>query len=261
MNNIVIKKCPLCSSDAKSLWPQLHLCKCQSCGLLFRYPAPSLDELSSLYETSWGDPNNQLDETGATSSDLAQEYGMRLAKSLGRAHFEGLRILDYGAGRGEMLKALRNLGAEIYAIEPFGYEFLRDGAFKVFRSLSELPENLKFDGIISLDVIEHMPEPWDSYGDMQKYLVEGGWLYVSTPNAGGINAQYYRARWREFHNRGHLFFFTRKTLELALEKSRYKNIQKLQWFINYHRSVLTSLLHWLLQFLHQDGELRYLVFR
>lgn len=261
MNSIAIKKCPLCSSDAKSLWPELNVCKCQSCELLFRYPAPSLDELGTLYETSWDDPIHQLDETGATSPDLAHEYGVKLAKSLGQDNFKGLHILDYGAGRGAMLKALRDLGAEIYCIEPFGHEFLREEGFRAFRSLSELPENIRFDGIISLDVIEHVPVPWAIYGDMQKYLAEDGWLYISTPNAGGINAQYFRSKWREFYNRGHLFFFTQKTLELTLKKSGYNNIKKLQWFINYHRGVLPSLLHWLLQFMHQDGELRYLIFR
>lgn len=261
MNSIVIKKCPLCSSDAKSLWPKLNVCKCQSCNLMFRYPAPSLDELGTLYETSWGDPTHQLDETGATSPDLAHEYGIKLAESLERDNFEGLRILDYGAGRGAMLKALQDLGAEIYAVEPFGYEFLQEQGFRAFRSLSELPANIKFDGIISLDVVEHVPAPWDTYGDLQKYLAEDGWLYVSTPNAGGINARYFRSKWREFYNRGHLFFFTSRTLELTLTKSEYKDIKRLQWFINYHRGTLTSLLHRLLQFTRQDGELRYLLFK
>jgi len=94
MNSILTKKCPLCLSDSKSLWPKINVCKCCSCGLLFRYPALSLSELDVLYETSWSHPNDQLDETGATSFDLAQEYGMRLAKSLGLDNFKGLRILD-----------------------------------------------------------------------------------------------------------------------------------------------------------------------
>lgn len=261
MNSILTKKCPLCLSDSKSLWPKINVCKCCSCGLLFRYPALSLSELDVLYETSWSHPNDQLDETGATSFDLAQEYGMRLAKSLGLDNFKGLRILDYGAGRGAMLKALQDLGAEVYAVEPFGHEFLRDQGFRVFRSLSEVPENVKFDGIVSLDVIEHVLVPWETYGDLQRYLVKRGWLYLSTPNAGGINAQYFRSKWRELYNRGHLFFFTSETLESTLRKNGSAKIKRLRWFVNYHRGIFASAMHWLLQFLLRDGELRYLIFK
>ncbi len=261
MVDIVIKNCPLCSSEAKSLWPALNVWKCRACGLLFRNPAPSPDTLGTLYETSWSDPTHQLDETGATGMDLAQEYAVQLAGSVGREDFRGLRILDYGAGRGAMLKTLQELGADIYAVEPFGYEFLRQAGFRVFRSLAELPRNIKFDGIISLDVIEHVPAPWETYAELRQYLVEDGWLYISTPNADGANARYFKSRWREFYNRGHLFFFTSRTLETTLEKSHPGRIVRLQWFIDYHRGLLASVYHRLLQWLRQDGELRYLVFK
>lgn len=69
MSSVAYTKCPLCQSDARSLWLDLNVCKCQSCNLLFRYPASSLKELDNLYKTSWGDANNQLDETGATSPE------------------------------------------------------------------------------------------------------------------------------------------------------------------------------------------------
>jgi 2-polyprenyl-3-methyl-5-hydroxy-6-metoxy-1,4-benzoquinol methylase len=258
MNSTIHAKCPFCQSDAKSLWPEVKVCQCKSCDLLFRYPVPALKELEVLYQTSWDDPTNQIDETGATSLDLSQMYIRGIANSLGRKDLKGLRILDYGAGRGAMLRSLMNAGVDAYGVEPFGFEFLRQNGYKAFRSMDELPQGLVFDGIVSLDVVEHVNTPWESYGKLKEFLTETGWLYLATPNAAGINAQYYRAKWREIANRGHLYFFTPTTLELTLEKSGYYKIRRLQWFIDYRKGPILKSLHWLLQFLRMDGELRYL---
>lgn len=185
----------------------------------------------------------------------------QLAKSLGRKNLKGLRILDYGAGRGAMLQALLDAGADVCAIEPFGYEVLQKKGFNIFRSLTELPKEFTFDGIVSLDMVEHVPVPWDDYKNLKEFLAENGWLYISTPNAAGINAQYFNAKWRELYNRGHLFFFSPVTLERILNKGGYKNIIRLRWFINYHRGVFTLILHWPIQFLQIDGKLRFLAFK
>jgi 2-polyprenyl-3-methyl-5-hydroxy-6-metoxy-1,4-benzoquinol methylase len=261
MNSVDYVKCPLCHSKAHSLWPAVRVCKCTSCYLLFRYPAASEDELKILYESSWSNPTKEIEETGATSSELAHDYVSEIAKSLGINDLKGLRILDYGAGRGAMIKVLLDSGADVYGVEPFGFELLRENGYKAFRSLNELPEGIQFDGVISIDVIEHVNNPWDDYEKLKGILHENGWLYISTPNAAGINARFYRAEWREIANRGHLFFFSPTTLERTLKKSGYKNIKRLQWFINYRRGFITSVFHWLFQFLKIDGELRYLAFK
>jgi len=261
MNSFVNIKCPLCQSDAKSLWPEVKVCKCQSCNLIFRSPALSMEELEGLYQTSWKDPMLETDETGATNPELAEDFVSRLAKSLGLDNLKGLRILDYGAGRGAMLKALMDAGVDAYGVEPFGYEFLQQNGFKVFRALDELPKGIFFDGIVSLDVIEHVQVPWDDYKKLNYYLAENGWLYLSTPNAAGINAHFYRSKWREIYNRGHLYFFTPMTLERVLEKGGYNKMKRLRWFINYRRGVITSILHQLFQIAQIDGELRYLAFK
>jgi 2-polyprenyl-3-methyl-5-hydroxy-6-metoxy-1,4-benzoquinol methylase len=216
--------------------------------------------LQDIYRTSWSNPADEIEETGATSPELANLFVSELAKSLGRNDLKGLRILDYGAGRGAFLKALLDAGVDACGVEPFGYEFLKQNGYKAFRSLDELPKGIIFDGIVSLDVVEHLGVPWDDYKKIKDYLTTNGWLYLSTPNAAGINARYYRARWREIRNRGHLYFFTPATLEQVFEKSGYRNIKRLQWFINYRRGPVVSILHRFLQIVRIDGELRYLAF-
>ena len=253
--------CPLCNAEAKSLWPEVKVCRCLSCSLLFRDPVPSPEQLEDLYTTSWSDPGIQVNETGATDLHLARVYAHQLARSLRKNDLKGLRILDYGAGRGAMTKVLVDAGADVCCVDPYGYPYLQQSGYKAFPSLQDLPQGIVFDGIISLDVAEHLPVPWDDYRTLNQRLSENGWLYLSTPNAAGIRAQSAQGKWRELHNRGHLFFFTPSTLQRLLVKSGYNNIRRLRWYINYHKGPMRVFSHWLLQLLWIDGELRYLAFK
>jgi len=253
--------CPWCNSDAKLLWPEARVWRFRSCSLLFRSPAPAPAQLENLYRKSWTDPILQKDETGATDEKLAHAYVHHLAKSLGKTTFQGLRILDYGAGRGAMTKALLAEGADVYCVEPYGCLFLQQSGFKAFPSVPALPQGLVFDGILSLDVAEHLPAPWDDYQILTGRLKESGWLYLSTPNAAGVNARFTRGKWREIKNQGHLFFFTPSTLERMLAQNGFKNFRRLRWYIIYHKGPMKFLSQRLLQFLWIDGELRYLAFK
>jgi SAM-dependent methyltransferase len=253
-----LPQCPQCTSRARPWWPAAHVFRCSSCGLLFRYPAPSGQELDALYAASWEDPKHKILETGGTTPELASVYAEKLVQSIGRKSLSGLRILDYGAGRGDMLRALSEAGATAIGVEPFGWDFLGQEGFSAFPSISDLPEDMVFDGIISQDVIEHVQNPWAVYETLRHHLREDGWLYVGTPNAAGLNARYSRYNWREAHTAGHLFFFTASTLENVLRRAGYSKIVRLRWFIDYGRGFRARLVHSILQLSALEGELRYL---
>src|SRR5205823_4085133 len=150
-----------------------------------RHPLPSEKDLAKIYQKSWLDPYEYRSETGGTDLDLARTYVRRLANSLGFKDFSGLKILDFGAGRGAMLTALKELGADVCAIEPFGYQFLENKGFITFRTLDEIPVGIIFDGIVAIDVIEHLYAPWNELRRFLEILKDSGWVYISTVNAGG----------------------------------------------------------------------------
>jgi 2-polyprenyl-3-methyl-5-hydroxy-6-metoxy-1,4-benzoquinol methylase len=54
---------------------------------------------------------------------------------------------------------------------------------------------LSFDGIVSLEAIEH---PRDPGGVLRLYkrLSPGGWLLITTPNAAGLPARLMGQHWR-----------------------------------------------------------------
>jgi len=221
---------------------------------------PSNEHLEELYEGSWAEPARNLNETGGTDAELARIYARKVALSLGRNDFCGLRLLEFGAGKGEMVAALRDLGANVCAVEPFGHRYLQQEGFPAVPSLDALPRGAKFDGILAIEVIEHLPSPWKEIAALRQLLKESGWLFVTTPNAAGLNAKLRGSRWREAQKPGHVVFFTPRNLESLLARCGYRCHRRLRWFIGYSSKPLRVWRDYTLQLLRLDGELRYMAF-
>lgn len=253
-------RCPLCDRT-EGLKGRGVFRKCGHCGLVFRHPMPTLQDLDALYNRSWEAPAKNSNETGGTTVDLAEVYASQLTKSLGRCDLRGLRILEYGAGRGEFLRALERRGAQVFALEPYGKEYLQQQGFPSFRAIEDLPEGVLFDGIVTIDVVEHEFAAWGVLRRLRPLLVHNGWLYVATPNPAGLNAKLTGERWREAQKPGHLLFFPPRTLERVLAEAGFARPQRLRWNVPYGTSLVTRLKDLMLSTLGLDGELRYLAFR
>lgn len=219
---------------------------------------PSAEELDELYKQSWEYPETYTAETGGTTFELARVYARKLARSLRLSDFRGLKLLDYGAGRGAMLCALSELGADVSAVEPFGYQFLKQQGFQVWQSLEEIPIHEKFDGIITIDVVEHLPNPWEVMKKLHSQLNDFGWIFIATPNASGLSM---RLTKREAKKKGHLVFFTPKTMKAILNHCGFGRYQRLRWIVRYSKNPEKMLLHTLLQIAGWDGALRYLAWK
>lgn len=255
------RHCPLCEAPIKARWPQVNMWQCTNCGLLMRNPLPTPNELDTLYDASWQVPEANTRETGGTHAYLADLYMKRLLKSLGLTNFAGLTILDFGAGRGATVDALTSLGANVVALEPFGYDYLQKRGIPAYPSLDDLPADLRFDGIVSIDVIEHLTTPLETVVRLKEFLSNGGWLFLATPNAAGISCKIKRAAWKEVLNPGHLFLFSPANLDLLLAKADFHRRQHVHWYIRYTDNPAKRALHFALQTLHLDGELRYLAYK
>jgi SAM-dependent methyltransferase len=253
-------RCPLCSSEGRPQWARTYFYACVGCGLIFRWPLPRDDELSRLYEESWSDPCScGLKETGGTDLAYARMYARKLATELGVKDLAGLEVCDFGAGRGEMASALAELGARVFVVEPFGQDYLRSHGFEPYGSLGDLPPDLRFDGVVSISVMEHLAAPWRVLADIRARLKPNAWAYLATPNAGGLAARLTRHNWSRVRERGHLLLFAPATMSLAMDRAGFTEHRRLRWFIPYHKGLRNSLLY-ALQTVGLDGELRYLAF-
>lgn len=250
--------CPFCGGPCGPQWGHGAFVRCRACGLIRRDPLPGEQKLADLYRASWQHPLAHREETGGTTPKLARTYARKLADSLHLADFSGLSLLDFGAGSGAAATALAELGAAITAVEPFGHQHLRQQGIRVYPDLQQLPAEARFDGIVCLDVLEHLTAPWETLLRLRGRLAENGWIFLATPNPAGLNARLRGPRWREARKPGHLMFFDSPALERLLQRCGYPVYRRLVWTIAYSGGALGKLQDYSLQIARLDGELRYL---
>ena len=248
--------CHYCGGELTWHWKQPRYDRCRKCGLIVRNPFPDQEELNVLYQKAWKTPGAKMYEMGVTDDDLSYQYVNQLLSTIGAEDFSGKRILEFGAGKGSMMKELLSRNANVIGIEPFGCDFLNSQGFEVFPSLDDVLSQEKFDGIISMEVFEHLREPWKELGMLFKLLKPGGWILVSTPNPRGFNALLNSDKWEQAHYSGHVVFGCEKTIIKMLREIGFKNSCSASWRIKYANSMPKMVLHNLLQFTGFDGAAR-----
>jgi cyclopropane fatty-acyl-phospholipid synthase-like methyltransferase len=249
-------RCELCGGPLKIL--QVKFLICDGCGLLIRRIS---DNVENLYKSGWQSPLDNLNLTGGTTPVLGKNYAMELARSLASKDLNGMRILDFGGGRGEMARAMEALGANVVIVDPYSYAQLQKQGLTAVESLEQLKEKKEqFDGAVTIDVIEHLTTPWNELQMIRQLLGSRGWLYLSTPNARSLNARLNKENWREAHNPSHLMLFSPASMEKLLEKAGYGRRQRLRWRVDFSESKLVQTKDWLLRAFWLDGVLRYLAY-
>jgi len=137
-----------------------------------------------------------------------------------------IRVLELGCGDGATLHWLKQSG---YADETWGIELRDDMAQRAAEQvdrvwsgdaltrLAEIPSG-SLQGILCLDVLEHLQDPWAVVDTLAEKLVPRGWIIASIPNLRRLPVLWnlgFRGRF-EYADRGimdrtHLRFFTRST--------------------------------------------------
>jgi SAM-dependent methyltransferase len=122
------------------------------------------------------------------------------------APLQGGCYLNYGSGRwSDSIRQARALGFDVYGFEPYAPPADR----YVISSLEALQE-LRFDGIMSHNLLEHLPDPAAAMTLMRSLLKPGGMMAHSTA------CYEYRFEVSRFH----LVFFTGKAVDAVCCRSR-----------------------------------------
>jgi len=92
------------------------------------------------------------------------------------------RVLDFGAGNGRFALGLRERGCEVHAVEPD--PTLRQGiasqGIVAYESLEALGEQ-RFDGVYTINVLEHIEDDRAVLEALREHLHPGGRLLVYVP--------------------------------------------------------------------------------
>lgn len=220
-------KCPACAvemlfgeANGAPRWV-----RCPECKLMMRHPMPLVRELDKMYAKAYSPTAVKLDSTGFES-----EEGMLVhlaAFLIDRFFRPGDRILDFGAGSGRFCRILRDAGFQVdgveLAAEPRAEAKARFG-FEFRSTLSEMRENY-YDWVVAIEVLEHLPDPEHTLVELRSRLKPGAAVFLTTPNASGLQARLNRFAWREAQNPFHLILFTFPALKQLLARAQYRDVQ------------------------------------
>lgn len=191
--------CPYCASSAHSHWASENgfaAVKCQSCGLVYVTPRPSLNAISEA---------TRLGEHQLESGTLAVAYNrsarkLRNYRRLIAGNFrkelaagKPIRWLDIGAGFGELIEALGQVlpeGSRVTGIEPMAQKVASAQA----RGLDVRSDSLadiqdQFDVVSMVNILSHIPDPDIFLAEVARLVRPGGTLYLFTGNGGDLESR------------------------------------------------------------------------
>jgi SAM-dependent methyltransferase len=138
----------------------------------------------------------------------------------------GPRVLDLGCGGGFLLRAVQEAGAQVSGLEP-SLQGLQVAERRGIRDLylcggQRLPfADAQFDGVLCMDVVEHVPDERSVLNEVFRVLRPGGLLLISVPA--------YNVLWgHEDALGGHFRRYRRPALRRAASKAGFE----VEW-INY----------------------------
>ncbi|TAN64845.1 MAG: glycosyltransferase [Methylobacter sp.] len=217
--------CPVCSGTTA-----LSLCKsngyeilrCGTCACDFVWPMPDKQTLKAYYD---GESYFHSDSTGSYADyDSTTDAAIPLFRDfiLTIPNVAGKKILDIGCAFGTHLALASEQGWEAWGVELSDHA--RDIALSrhgekihVVEGIDNLPK-MEFDLIIMLDVLEHLPEPYDLFLELFLHGAIGKktQLVITTPNARSVDALVDPSAWIYRHPPSHLVYFSANSLKLFL---------------------------------------------
>ncbi len=191
--------CNTCGADTFQLMSTVgewNIGKCTSCGLIYLNPAPFFAPTSEFSKVSKEFQYTQYMHGKITPKIFAyekeqfQRLGVEITRLTGKT-FSGIRYLEVGCGSGASVRAATDLGWQATGID-IDPELIGTGVEQHGADLRCTPllqggfEGESFDFIRLRDVIEHLPNPYDSLLEIKRLLRPGGIALFVAPNEGAL---------------------------------------------------------------------------
>ncbi len=231
--------CPLCFAASRPRFRLAHgqtfKCASDGCGLEFVWPQMSDAELSAAYTDLYYPQSGHsphLENTPDEDAVIFVEHIARHCRTL-----KGTHVLDYGCGRGTLLKACHGQGASVAGIEmdDVARQRAQQLGAPVFSNLAELREAQVplFDCVILSTVVEHLRQPWEELADIRTVMKMDGVIVVTAPNTDCLKSRLRRARWDQRTNPTHLFHFNDRSLTAVLVRAGFHSVCPLPPILTY----------------------------
>jgi SAM-dependent methyltransferase len=208
------RDCPACGrpTEHAQLYSIRHctILRCATCGL-GRTEAPAFDPQRYYTDDYFtGQHADGYADYRGAEAVLRREFA-RTVEFI-RARRDGGRLLEVGCAYGFFLQEAKPF------FDVTGIELAADAAahargsgLNVLTGVADeatLVRLGRFDVIVMLDVIEHLPDPADMLRLLGRRLAPGGIIVVTTGDFGSLVARLSGRRWRLMTPPQHLWFFT-----------------------------------------------------
>ncbi len=201
------RNCRICSFPSTLFYRDARtFFKCPNCALIFTKDIPEKALEENHYKKQWQSTEPDFWEKQVTNLiSYFQSFGISPGKH---------RILDFGAGSGELTLELQRRDYRVTALEPMTDGYLKDQSYPFL-----------FDAVVAIEVIEHLPNVWEELEEITKILKPGGIMAISTgltnsfidsPDA----VEQFKGWWYK-DDPTHISFFCNQTLSVMAEMKNY----------------------------------------
>jgi len=227
---------------------ECEIWRCSGCGLIFPNPMPvpinGIEQHYNLDADKYFEHHQQDNKQQSARQLMAEAEELIGGKG---------RLLDIGAGRGELLNVARDAGWHVIGIEP-------SARFAEYAtSVSGLPIRMQpledckfpdssFDCVILSGVLEHLYNPDETVAEIARILGTNGVVFIDVPNEQGLYFRagnlYQKLRWRDWvvnlaptFSPFHVFGFSPRALRALLSKH---GLTPVRWRVYAGRALLPA---------------------
>lgn len=250
-----------CSPEVREKLDKITVFECKECSAIYCDPMPVYDQKASsqIYDEEYCDKHrDNYDEDGKQARIQANANNLKLLAEELKLPTEGVSHLDVGAGAGEVVVAARALGWSSEGLDlsskvcDYGME-VNQVKIHCCDIFDERFKPNSYHLITLFDIIEHVDDPLALLQRAEELLVEGGGVYISTPNEKGFvirTGNMLKGGGQTMHlsptaDPYHLFGYSPDSIDFMLAKSGFRKLslehKNVRLHTN-HSSAIKSLL-------------------
>jgi len=201
--------CPVCRQTRFEVWRTVRdtnqdvagrwtVLRCSDCGLGRLDPFPSEEDVAGFYRDVFYTGDGE--RFSPAIEGLRQAIAGLRGWTIRRLHKGAGRVLDFGAGSGHFVAAMRRVGWDATPFDPYSGSRAGDG-----RAMTLANED--FDVVTLWYVFEHLRNPREFLAEARRVLRPGGLLVLAQQDFSSVQARLFGSRWQFLDPPRHLFHF------------------------------------------------------
>jgi 2-polyprenyl-3-methyl-5-hydroxy-6-metoxy-1,4-benzoquinol methylase len=203
-----------------------EISECIKCKGLFQRFIPDNNFSYYLYETLISAKKSFNKKKNITQTNY-REYLLdsEIIKKLFKKEKNQIKILEFGCGWGFWAKFMQKLNFNVVTIEisDTRANFLKKNQIKNYKNINELDK--KYDLIFSNQVLEHIPNPFQTMKDLCNKLNTNGFMYHKFPSSFNFIkklSKNYKPQKDCAHPLEHINIYTKKSFLIMAKKLKLK---------------------------------------